>query len=1123
MNNVVLTTAFCLMCSVPAFAVPLQKAKITVVGHEGETTLEDFPVLVRISETRITGFQYSDCSQGGSDISFALSDGTDLPYEIDTWNPQGESLVWVKLPALSGTETSFYMRWQDNTPSQNTPTDVWSDDYIGVWHMGMFNASNAVPDATGNGYEAKIGSTATLSTGEGLCKIGAAVQNGEGTTGVNGGGLRVRDYESQFPGAGISFTCTAWIYLPGNADKNVNHTIFDKKLSNGDAWNARNGWFAQILSKGNPVDSEKLKRLRFVASNDTMLDQTSQNIVFAGAWRHVCITGSNGRYYFYVDGEKIDGFNKTVYSSTGKPFVMMCAKYGIIDECRMRNGVVSDDWIKNEYGTMADEGYLQYDSAESNIGNSLDIAGLPNAIGTPSPGYGEVADVAAGETYTLSMESTEVPAEGTAKYCLKGWKLESVSATGEKTLVDEYDQANDNLQSYEYTHGGKAIFTWIWEERDALGIETPVVVENGGDHLDFTVNVTGVDYSGEPATLKFRYGVRSGEYLWEHSAASVSGMGVIAATLPDLTPGVCYYILAQLVSADGASVQTAPFAIRTNAIEGGATTGNLPIANITLDGTGANTLLVNGELVTLNGDSAAISVLVGKGPETMTNVWTGLSGSTLNAPGSFNLTLAAEMGSAKYLVPGETYCVSLLVTFSDGTASVTTPIAVTMSKLDGWTYVETTRNADNSGSGYVTDGVWKFTATRRKDTNNLTVRGTGDATFYGTGESSLDFTKITDAEGASYHVVALSSLLSWNGQIGPKPNVYDCRNMVTEVIATNCTSIGGRGCFYKCTALTNVIFAEGLTIPVEEVFRGCAALQTIWPRVFSTLPEYTFAGCGSLKGAISLTESTSIPNSLFNGCASLEEVSAPYAAAVASHGFCNCSNLTNVNLGSVVAIYDYAFYNCAKLKTGFVQGLLGAKLRTLWTKDYSNTHQGWIFYGCTGLGGTLHWNLPNLSTNVVAKELFNGCTNLSAVVFHTPIAKFYNKAFYSSKAGGPDIYMPAEPPASYESCAVMSAKAPYSKVYLKDNYEDWLAVMDRNGDDLILKEAFNDSSRYSGAKNWATITDCMANDGEMCSKDANGVVAVKDKRVLAFMMNGDKYGGCWVLRMPRRGFMLLVQ
>ncbi len=84
-------------------------ASFTVSGYTGSTPLADFPVLVRLSATSPSGFDYADCASDGSDIRFSDEDGNLIPHEIDTWDTTGESLVWVKLPELdAGTTFSMW-------------------------------------------------------------------------------------------------------------------------------------------------------------------------------------------------------------------------------------------------------------------------------------------------------------------------------------------------------------------------------------------------------------------------------------------------------------------------------------------------------------------------------------------------------------------------------------------------------------------------------------------------------------------------------------------------------------------------------------------------------------------------------------------------------------------------------------------------------------------------------------------------------------------------------------------------------------------------------------------------------------------------------------------------------
>ena len=105
--------AACGLAVSAALAEPSYQARLTVQGYVGESELTDFPVLVRLSPQKVAGFHYGTCKADGSDIVFVDENGELLPYQLDTWNPPGESLFWVKLPQLAKGK-SFYVRWGDS-------------------------------------------------------------------------------------------------------------------------------------------------------------------------------------------------------------------------------------------------------------------------------------------------------------------------------------------------------------------------------------------------------------------------------------------------------------------------------------------------------------------------------------------------------------------------------------------------------------------------------------------------------------------------------------------------------------------------------------------------------------------------------------------------------------------------------------------------------------------------------------------------------------------------------------------------------------------------------------------------------------------------------------------------
>lgn len=123
------------------FTVSFEKA------FSDETTLQDFPVLVKISEENVIGFDYDDCLRpNGGDLRFADADGNLLASEVDVWNVNGTSLVWVKVPSLSTNTTiiAYYGRASLCPPSN--PSQVWDAGYKAVYHMNGSIVN--VPDST---------------------------------------------------------------------------------------------------------------------------------------------------------------------------------------------------------------------------------------------------------------------------------------------------------------------------------------------------------------------------------------------------------------------------------------------------------------------------------------------------------------------------------------------------------------------------------------------------------------------------------------------------------------------------------------------------------------------------------------------------------------------------------------------------------------------------------------------------------------------------------------------------------------------------------------------------------------------------------------------------------------
>src|ERR1035437_6181032 len=115
-----------------------RKMKISFPGYNQAETLSNFPALVVLGPTN--GFAYSQvASANGWDLLFLSADETqELNYEIESWNTNGASYVWVELPQLA-TDTFIWACWGDrNRASAPAPYltngAVWANGYAGVWH-----------------------------------------------------------------------------------------------------------------------------------------------------------------------------------------------------------------------------------------------------------------------------------------------------------------------------------------------------------------------------------------------------------------------------------------------------------------------------------------------------------------------------------------------------------------------------------------------------------------------------------------------------------------------------------------------------------------------------------------------------------------------------------------------------------------------------------------------------------------------------------------------------------------------------------------------------------------------------------------------------------------------------
>ena len=354
-----------------------RKFSVTFPGYAGSAALTNFPVLVKISESSPAGFRYADCLvPNGGDLRFADADGNLLASEVDTWDPTGTSLVWVKVPSLT-TTTKITGYYGNAAPATIAGKDVWSNGFIGVWHLNE------------TGLVMKDSSWKSASF---TCTQANASKVGRGVTGLVGGATQF-DVAGDKKGA-LSFpsvdafnnlgaiTVELWVNLPAQ-DPNADRYILTKWV-NYDT----DGSFS-IYDRANSSPQNRIQMAVFregqPGKNSDVKVSMGLAPVSAGNWHHQVFTyettaGTTANWAAYGDKTRSGGTiaynegmrtgngpvtlgNSTVASSGAFP--------GKIDEVRISNVARSQDWVNATYDTIMDPadntGFARYSAAGDNV------------------------------------------------------------------------------------------------------------------------------------------------------------------------------------------------------------------------------------------------------------------------------------------------------------------------------------------------------------------------------------------------------------------------------------------------------------------------------------------------------------------------------------------------------------------------------------------------------------------------------------------------------------------------------------------------------------------------------------------------------------------------------------
>lgn len=148
---------------------------ITFSGYTGSETLTNFPALIVLNCGFANGtnvYSLLSDSTNGYDLRFTTntSTGSFLSYEVEKWDTNGNSYVWVRVPQLSAGSAIYLMAGNTNAvfslPSYATDGSTWTNGYAAVYHFAGGGASDSA--STNNGTKVGAGSVATGRVGDAL-------------------------------------------------------------------------------------------------------------------------------------------------------------------------------------------------------------------------------------------------------------------------------------------------------------------------------------------------------------------------------------------------------------------------------------------------------------------------------------------------------------------------------------------------------------------------------------------------------------------------------------------------------------------------------------------------------------------------------------------------------------------------------------------------------------------------------------------------------------------------------------------------------------------------------------------------------------------------------------------
>ena len=205
--------------------------------------------------------------------------------------------------------------------------------------------------------------------------------------------------------------------------------------------------------------------------------------------------------------------------------------------------------------------------------------------------------------------------------------------------------------------------------------------------------------------------------------------------------------------------------------------------------------------------------------------------------------------------------------------------------------------------------------------------------------------------------------------------------------------------FINGTKLTDLVIPDSVTSIKNYAFYGCRSLKSVnIPGSVTSIGTGTFSSCSALTDIIIPDSITSLETDVFSRCTSLKSIAIPDSVtSIGENAFFGCTGLTSFTIPeSVTSIGDNAFYRCTGLKNitipAGVKNIGHSPFNGLSNINItiSNFYDYKLYSGSSNVSVTI-----TDGVNSIRENAFSGCNEITSITIPDSVTSIDWGAFYN--------------------------------------------------------------------------------------------------------------------------------